>query len=125
MRVSNGDIWQAREAIGDLVKEKLPVKTSYWLAKLGRKVNEHIRDIEAVRVKLVHEYGTKDEQGNVSIPAGMPEVAKFLAAFGELMDETVEIEGIDRITLPTNTGLTITPAALMALEPFVEVADVP
>lgn len=125
MRVSNGDIWQARESIGDLLKEKLPVKTAYWLAKLGRKVSEHVRDIEAVRVKLIHEYGTKDEQGNVRIPAESPELAKFLAAFGELMDETVEIEGIDRITLPTDNGLTITPAALMALEPFVEVVDVP
>lgn len=124
MQVSNADIWNARAAFDELLKERLPVKTAYWLAKLARKVGEQARDIETVRVKLVKDYGQPDEQGNVMVAPDSPQWVPFTTAYGELMAETVELEGLpaEKLLLPSDNGLHVSAATLLALEPFVEVA---
>lgn len=124
MQATNGDIWNAREALSELLKEKLPVKTAYWLAKLARKASEHLRDIDLMRVKLIREHGTADEKGNTEVKRDSEQWPAFEVAFNELMAETVELEGLpmEKITLPSDNGLCISAATLMVLEPFVEVA---
>lgn len=122
MKVKNGDIWQAREPLQGLLKEAWPVKTAYWLAKLARKIGEHHRDIDQTRVKLIQQYGTANEQGSIEVKAGDENWERFAAEFNELMDVEVELENIDKIVLPNAEGVAVTPAAMLLLEPFVEVA---
>lgn len=123
MRVTNGDIWAAREPLAELVKEVLPVKTAYWLAKLARKVAEHARDIEAVRVRLIREHGSADEKGNILVSPESEAWPAFAAAFNELMAEQVELEGLpmEKIALPSDNGLCVSAASLLALDAFLEV----
>lgn len=120
MLVTNLEIWQAREPLQELLKEPWPVKTAYWLAKLARKCGEQYADIDGVRVKLIKQYGASGENGQVSISPDAPNWPQFAAQFNELMELTVDIP-IDRVVLP-DSDLQVTPVALMALEPFVEVA---
>lgn len=130
MQATNGEIWNAKAALQELIKEVLPVKTAYWLTKLVRKADEQLRDIEAVRVKLMNQYGQRGEDGNLVADAHnnvvmIPEnQAAFATTFNELLSETVEVEGLpmEKILLPSDNGLCISAATLLALEPFVEVA---
>lgn len=123
MRVTNGDIFMAKTALQELIQEPLPVKTAYWLTKLVRKAQEQLRDVEAVRIKLVKELGAADEAGNYTVPRDSENWQAFESAYNELMSETVEIEGLpmEKITLPSNNGLCVSAATLLALDPFINV----
>ena len=120
MKVTNGDVFNAREALQSLMKERLPVKISYRLAKLARKVNDQLTIIEEVRQGLVKQYGEPDEKGeNISIKPGSKNMAPFLTDLNELMGQDVEIDS-DIIKLPED-GLTMEPSVLLALDKFIEV----
>jgi flagellar biosynthesis component FlhA len=120
MKVSNGDIFNAREALQTLMKERLPVKVSYRLAKLAKKVNDQLAIIEEVRQGLVKQYGEPDEKGeNIQILAGSKNMAPFLTDLNELMGQEVDIDS-EIIKLPEE-GLTIEPSVLLALDKFIEV----
>ena len=119
MKLTNGIVFGSREALQKLMAERLPVKTSYWLAKMARKLNDQLEVIEAVRIGLIKQYGTQDEgEQNVSVKAGSENYARFVADFNELMSQEVELD-IEKVKLPED-GLTIAPEVLFALDPFIE-----
>ena len=120
MNVTNGDIFNARESLQTLLKERLPVKISYRLAKLAKKVNDQLTIIDEVRNGLVQQYGEKDEKGeNISIKVGSKNIALFLTDLNELMGQEVDIDS-EIIKLPED-GLTIEPSVLLALGKFIDV----
>lgn len=123
MQVSNMEVWQAREPLQTLLSEPWPVKTAYWLAKLARKIGDQYAVIDQVRVKLITQHGTQNETGQIAISPESPNWPQFAAEFNDLMAITVEIP-LNRIVLPDANGLTISPAALLALEPFVSAEGV-
>ena len=132
MKLTNGQIFGAREPLQKLAQEKLPVKTSWGLAKLTLKLNDPLKAIEETRNGLVKKYGEKEENGNVRVKQDGANWEKFIEEFNELMEQTVEIV-FDKVKLPEKVAATcdachhnmdrtleIEPSTLMALEPFVE-----
>ena len=137
MKLTNGEVFRTREPLQELMGEKLPVKTSYELAKLARKLNDQLTVIEDVRRGLVNKYATEGngKRGKSVDPEG-DNYPKFMEEFGILMSENVEID-IDpkqKIKLPLMVAATcdkcshnmdkpleIKPSVLMALDSFVEV----
>lgn len=135
MRVSNGQIWQAGPALAELLQEDwIPVKPHYWLSKLARKVGEHLRDIEAVRITLFQRYGETAEDGKqIQVRKDSEHWAAFEDAHNELMDEQVELDvNVIKIALPDDDGKPckhcghkrhMDGGKLLALEPFVEIVE--
>ena len=132
MKVLNGQIFQAKEPLQKLSQEKLPVKTSWGLAKLTIKLNDQWKAIDEVRNGLIKKYGTADDKGNISVKQDSENWTKFVEEFSELMMQEVEIV-FDKVKLPEKVSATcdackhnmdrmleIEPSILMALEPFVE-----
>jgi len=134
VKLTNGEIFNAREPLQKLLSEKLPVKTSYGLAKLAAKLNDQLGVIDKVRQGLFQTYGApnpqnpmqvimqpeieeKDKDGNVTMIPN-PKFPKFAEELGELMTQEVEIV-FEVVTLPDT--LEIEPITLMALEKFVKV----
>uniref|UniRef100_A0A6M3XLD4 Uncharacterized protein n=1 Tax=viral metagenome TaxID=1070528 RepID=A0A6M3XLD4_9ZZZZ len=118
MKLTNGDIYNARESLMALLEEKMPVAISFKVAKLANKFNVELKTIEDVKNGLIKKYGKPDEKGRVSVPQDSPEFDKFVEEFNELMEQTVEMV-VDKIKL--SEDLSIEPKTLMALEKFVEV----
>lgn len=118
MKLTNREIFGARDPITTLMKEKLPVKCGFRLAKLANKLNVHLKDIEDVKNGLVRKYGAPNEKGKLQVKEGTPEFEKFAEEFEELMSIEVEIVA-ERVALPAD--LSIEPNVLMALEKFIEV----
>lgn len=120
MKLTNGEIFNARKPIEQLLKERLPVKTSYVLAKLAVKLSNQLEVIEKVREGLIKTYGEKDPNMpmQVRVTPDMPGYPKFAEEIGELMKQEVEIV-FDKVTLPDT--LEIEPGVLMALDKFIEV----
>ena len=121
MQAKNGDVWQAREPLQELLKEPWPVKTAYGLARLGRRINEQAMLIEQVRTRLITQYGVANGAGQIAVTPDSPNWANFVTCFNELMDEDADIP-LDKVILPDVEGLSLQPSILMALVPFVEMS---
>jgi len=131
MKLQNGDIFRAREPLQKLMEVKLPVKASYQVAKLANTLNLQLKIVDDVRNKLITEYGTKSESGQISIDQTSPNLPKFLEEFGELLEQEVDLQ-IEKVKLPEsvsatcdschhnmNRQLEVEPSILMALEKFI------
>ena len=120
MKLTNGEIFNAKEPLGKLVREKMPVKTSYGLAKLAAKLNDQLSIVEKVRQGLIQTYGGKDPDNpmQIRISPQSENFPKFAEEYGELMSQEVEVV-IDVVTLPDT--LEIEPSILMALDKFVKI----
>ena len=141
MKVTNGEIFEAREPLGKLLVKEMPVKASYKLATLAHKFNDQLKIVEQVRVGLFKTYGQSDPSnpaqfkcpphivetdaaGAMVLVNGLPNMIenpkfpKFMAEMTELMEQEIEIV-VDAVALPDT--LEIEPAVLMALEKFVKV----
>lgn len=116
MKLSNGDIFAAREPLAELLKMKFPVQTSFALAKLANKIKDALKPVDESKDGLIKKYG-KDEGGKISISAGDPNWEAFVKEFNELMDIQTEIV-FEKVTL---SGCEVEPAILMDLEKFVSV----
>jgi len=118
MKVTNREIFCAREPLSLLMQEKLPVKCGFKLAKLANKLNVLLKDIEDTKNGMVKKYGKPNEQGKLQVKQDDAAFEKFREEFEELMDIEVEIV-VERTALPAD--LAIEPKTLMALEKFIEV----
>jgi len=120
VKLTNGEIFKAKEPLSKLMAEKFPVKVSYGLAKLASKLDGQLQVIEKVRQGLIVTYGEKDKDNpmNTRVVPGSDKWLKFATEYDELMSQTTEIV-IDVVTLPDT--LEIEPAILMALDKFIKV----
>jgi len=135
VKLSNGDIFNAREPLQKLIGERFPVKVSYGLAKMANKLNEQLKVIDEVRNGLIKTYGTPDPENpqQIRVDPTDKNFEKFAEEFNELMAQEVEIV-FEKVRLPEKVAATcdkcshnmdkmleIEPNILMALEKFVEI----
>ena len=120
MKLTNGEIFNAKEPLEKLMAQKFPVKVSYGLAKLASKLNDQLQVIEKVRQGLIVTYGEKDKDNpqNIRVIPGGDKWLKFAAEYDELMSQETEIV-FEVVTLPDT--LEIEPSIMMALEKFIKV----
>jgi len=119
VNLTNLEIFNAKEPLEKLLREKLPVKTSYGLAKLAAKLNDQLGVIEKVRQGLFMTYGepVPENPTQIRVNPESEKFPKFAEEMGELMKQEVEIV-FDVVTLPDT--LEIEPAVLMALDKFIK-----
>lgn len=133
MKVTNRDVFESRTAIQELVGYDLPIRTSYQVATLTRKINEVLKDIDVSRRNLIQKYGTDAERGGKEVKTDNANYDNFMSEFNELLDIEIEII-VAKIMFPekitttcdkcghnANTPLTIKPWILAALNNFIEV----
>ena len=140
MKLTNGDIFMAREPLGKLIENKFPVKVSYDLAMMTNKLNEQLKVIDEVRNGLISTYGTpdKDNPQQIAVPQDSEGFPKFAEEFAELMNTEAEID-FGKVKVPVklpekvagtcdkcnhnmDKALEIEVSIMMALEKFIEVA---
>ena len=116
MKLKNGEVYMAYNALAALSNEKLPVKVSFGLAKFAIKLEPNFKAIEKIRLVLVKELGVeKDSIYSVS----SEKRDEFQVKLDELFGLESEIGEITKIKLPET--LMIELAILVALDKFVEV----
>ena len=95
MQIKLNEIVGSAENIKALLEVKLPVKIAYRLSKLVNKLQPSLSIYEENRNKLIKEYGTEQEDGNIAVKD--PEKLKLFAVeLGKLLEveESVEFEKI-------------------------------
>ena len=93
MKLTNAEILNVKEPLQQLVKEKLPIKTSLALLKLGRKLDEFLIPAEQVRDGLVKTYGEPDEANpnQIGVKPDSPNWKKFMEEYAELLAQENEV----------------------------------
>lgn len=131
LSVTNRDLVIAigsQQAPGGLLKlSALPitnVKASYAIAKAIRKSGDALKDVEAVRQKLIEQHGKRDDAGALVKTADgtgteLLDPVAFTADYEALMDTAVTLEGVRAVTLAELEGSGATPEALLRAGPFV------
>ena len=128
--MTNGEVWAAYPKLGQVAQLKLPVRTSFGIAKLMNALEMPYKNAEQTRAALVQKYG--EEKGNqVTVEQGGENWASYMAEFAELMSMEVLVE-FETVTLPesvtytcdkckqvTERPLEIEPATLVPLSRFV------
>ena len=135
MKLTNGEIFVAREPLAKLMEQRFPVMVSYKLAKLASALNDQLKVIDETRNKLIKDYGTpdKDNTQQISVRPDSDGFAKFAEEFAELMATEVELD-IAKVKLPEKVAATcdachhnmdkmleIEPGTLLLLDKFIEV----
>ena len=123
MKLTNAEIYNSKESMQKLLRVKMPVKISYELVKTARSLSELHAIIDQVRDGLIEHYGEKDKNrpGGAKITPDMASFSQFAEEFGQLMEKEVEVD-IDVVKIPTT--IEIEPIVLLALEKFIELAEV-
>ena len=132
MRLTNGEIYSAKEPLQKLLAEKPPFAVSYGLAVLASKLDPQLGVVEKVRMGLFQTYGKtnpenpqqllppkpmiEDDKGNM---VENPQALKFISEYNELMSKEVEIV-LDVVEIPSTIELNIEPTVLMALMKFIK-----
>ena len=120
MKLTNGEIFNAKEPLSKLMEHKFPVKISYGLAKLAQKLNPQLQIIDDVRNGLIKKYGKqgKDNPQEIRVASEDESFPKFVEEMNELLAQEVEIV-FDKVKLPED--LEVEPSVLMLLDKFIEV----
>ena len=133
MKLTNGEIFQAKDPLQSLMEIKLPVRVSYDIAKLAIKLNDKLRAIEETKNGLIKKYGEPGEKGQIVVKPESENFIHFVNEMGELMlvEEEVVFTKIklpgkvtstcDKCSHNMDKNLEIEPKTLMSLEKFIEV----
>ena len=119
-KLTVGEIVASSQVLQLIANTKMPVKTSYRLNKMLRKVSKEVEVYEEERKKIFDELGEEKEEGSLQIPKdNMPEATKL---FDELVSEEIEVE-LPEITLEHLGEMELTPLEMQALEPLLRITD--
>jgi hypothetical protein len=116
-----GEVKEIVSGLNQVMGERLPVKTAYSFTKLAKTIQNEYRTYEESRMKLIHTYSNKDENGKPSIVDGEYDICDkqaFAKEFSELSNIDVEID-FNPISINDLGDAQISPVAMIALEKFV------
>ena len=95
--MKNSDVQGALEALRELGKLRIPMRTALRVAALQRELKARLEDVEYVRRSLIAKHGAENGQGTVEVRPGDAGWQAFVDGFQELMAE--EFTPSERITL--------------------------
>lgn len=135
VKLTNGELFNLAQPLNQLMAEKFPVRTSYALAKLGQKLQEHLKVVNDVRNALIKKHGSEDpETKQFGIKPNTPEMTRFGEELAELFAQEIEVEVAGKVKLPEKVASTcdkckhnmekayeVEAGILLALDKFIEV----
>ena len=130
MKIKTGDLRNIGSGLMEILKIELPVKPSYWLARIANKIGSEQKAFETTRMNLVKKHAKKDKKGNPLVikdkdgkPTNnydVPDIEAFNKEFNELTEQEIEIN-IDPIKLDALGDIKIKPVILAKLGKIIEI----
>ena len=91
-----GELNEKMGSLNALLQSKLPIRASYRISKLSKKIAAEQKHLIDARNDLVKKHGEEDERGNYSVQPSA--IKAFTQEWDALMKETVEFP-IMKVTL--------------------------
>lgn len=122
MKLSNRQLLNSVESLNKMNGLKLPVKTSFILAKLSRKIDEALKDYQKTLSDLQDKHAQKDEVGEKVVVDDIIQFndkEAFATEFTELLDCESNIKS-KKITLAGFGSVQVEPSLLYHLDWLIE-----
>jgi len=130
IKLKAGDLRNIGSGVMEILKIELPVKPSYWLARIATKIDSELKAFETARMNLIKKHAKKDKKGNPLVikdkdgkPTNnfdVPDIEAFNKEFKELTEQEFEIN-VDPIKLDALGDIKIKPVILAKLEKIIVV----
>ncbi|MAF44189.1 MAG: hypothetical protein Unbinned7913contig1002_29 [Prokaryotic dsDNA virus sp.] len=115
LKVKVKDVVDSFPAMQDLARVNFNAKISFAIAKALRKVTKEVEIYDNTRVKTCKKYGKVDKKSNQYVfPDDKKDV--FDKEMDELMNSTIELNGIRQLSIDELGNVQIPPAALNGLD---------
>lgn len=143
MRVTNRDINNFLSSnIITILNKGFTTKTSYWIARLVKRLEIEAKVFFTERQRLIEKYAARYDADGQQVRGGkvvrewkrgeiintdgnikLIDVGAFNREVDELLDIEVEVPGLEPITYDFNLEPTLTPAEIITLMPFIEIKE--
>ena len=124
VKLTNKEILEKVNVLGEISSRKLPVKVSYAIAKNIDKVERELKHYNKERKKLIEEYCLKEDNGTLKITDGNYDIApERLEDFNKEINELQEIEvemDIHKFNIELLNGYEMSPGELMCIDFMIE-----
>ncbi|AMN31766.1 DUF1617 family protein [Clostridium perfringens] len=124
IKMTNKEILEKVNVLGELTARKLPVKVSYAIGKNISKVERELKLYNKERQKLIEEYCLKEDDGTLKITEGNYDIdPKRLDDFNKEINELQEIEveiDIHKFNIELLDGYEMSPGELMCIDFMIE-----
>lgn len=85
------EIKAMKDPLTKLIEKEIPVSIAFRINKLVKVIDEHLVEIEEYRVKLINQYGERNEEKNqIEVPSR--KMKDFTKEMNVLLNESVDIE---------------------------------
>ncbi len=127
MKVKVGKLFGVVEPFNLLLQKDMPADTAYALKKMSLKIDEEMKTVNDMRVKILDETGIVLDQATNKYDIGgflngkktkKKDADEFNKRWAELMDVDVVIEA-KPISVKRLVGVNVRPDVLIALEDFI------
>ena len=124
VKMTNKEILEKVNVLGEISLRKLPVKVSYAIGKNISKVERELKHYNKERQKLIEEYCLKEDDGTLKITEGNYDIdPKRLEYFNKEINELQEIEvemDIHKFNIELLNGYEMSPGELMCIDFMIE-----
>lgn len=121
MNIKSGQISSVLTGLNKIGKIDMPVKVSYWFARIASKLQPEVEVFEGRRVELLKKYAKTDENNELvldeSDQAQLIDEDGFRKEYAEIANEDIEIK-IDSISIDDLGKIDISPAIISMLLPL-------
>ncbi|EGT0689893.1 DUF1617 family protein [Clostridium perfringens] len=124
VKMTNKEILEKVNVLGEISLRKLPVKVSYAIGKNISKVERELKHYNKERQKLIEEYCLKEDDGTLKITEGNYDIdPERLEYFNKEINELQEIEvemDIYKFNIELLNGYEMSPGELMCIDFMIE-----
>lgn len=115
MKFKMYEIKNMKEPLIKLIEKEIPVSVAFRITKLVKVIDDYLTEIEQFRVKLINQYGVKNEEKNlIEVPGH--KMKDFSKEMNALLNEDVEIDFTPIDINSFGDDLKLTTRDLMILE---------
>ena len=123
-KLTNKEILNKIDMLGEISNKKLPVKVSYAIAKNIAKIESELKHYNKEREKILEEYCLKDETGNLKVENGNysidPEkIDQWNKDIQDLNNIVIELD-INKFNLDLLNGYDMTASEMMCIDFMIE-----
>ena len=125
IKLKLNELLNATDALQTLSKKSLQARPAFQVVRLLKAADKEIQEFNDIRVKVVNQYGDKDENGelitdeNGNCHIAPEHINEFNKELNDLLNTEIEINA-NMLSLEDLEKLEFTPSDLALLEPFIE-----
>lgn len=125
IKLKLNELLNATDALQTLSKKSLQARPAFQVVRLLKAADKEIQEFNDIRVKVVNQYGDKDENGelitdeNGNCHIAPEHINEFNKELNDLLNTEIEINA-NMLSLGDLEELEFTPSDLALLEPFIE-----